>query len=110
MKKTKGMPISHRAYLNCGASCHSSGSCISHPEEMHVEGVQDMKRFQKGLNDFVEERAHSGTTQSCLDAFSSIQSAQTLCPKLIAEVVVAQKGKDHSFLDCLLTVCIENQA
>lgn len=80
MKKTKGMPISHRAYLNCGASCHSSGSRISHPEEMHVEGVQDMKIFQKGFNDFAEERAHSGTTQSCLDAFSSIQM-----PKLCAQ-------------------------
>lgn len=78
LKQTKGMPISHRAYLNCGAYCHSSRSWISHPEEMHVEGVQGTNRFQKGWNDFVEERAHGGTTQSCLDVFSSIQSAQTV--------------------------------
>lgn len=28
---------------------------------------------------------------------------------LIAEVAMAQKGKDHSFLNCLLTVCVEKQ-
>lgn len=32
---------------------------------------------KKGLNDFVEKTARTGTTQSCLDAFSSLQSAQT---------------------------------
>lgn len=53
----------------------------------------------------LEDRAHRGTTQSCLDAFSSIKSTKCL---LIAEAVMAQKGKDHSFLDCLPTVCLEN--
>jgi len=41
-------------------------------------GVQGMNRFQKSLSDFTEERAHRGTTQSCLDAFSSVQSDQTV--------------------------------
>lgn len=63
-------------YSECGVYCHRNRSWISHPEEMHVKGVQGTNRLQKSLNDFVEERAHRGTTQTCLEAFSSEQSAQ----------------------------------
>lgn len=46
--------------------------------KVYVEGFQDRNRFQKDLNYFMEERAHRGTTQSCLDAFFSIQSTQVV--------------------------------
>ena len=47
-------------------------------KKLMSRGVQGMNRFQKSLSDFTEERAHRGTTQSCLDAFSSVQSDQTV--------------------------------
>lgn len=62
-----------------------------------------MNRFQEGLNDFVEEKGYG--------LYTKLPAPVYKVPKrlLIAEVVMAQKVMDNSSLDCLLTVCIENQ-